>query len=280
MFAVLNCACIDRNHLHRVPAIRGRAVDALTGKPIVGLTLARWFEHNVGLGPGGSEDQQVEGSVVTVTSDADGRFEFPGGHSLWGIERLEWYAYKRGYMPAGGWYRHLGDDPKDPGHATTPWPDPWVDARFAKAPGGVVMDLRVFPPTLDGVTFKAYNPTLNKLMPYTPEPADTDPWAEYLHRLDIMTQYRRIPVEEFVEEAAGYVAGNEITEEVVVQFDSLLPSGPCETDYCADPRIRQLAKAVVEYCQRTPTSPYCTLRAVFKIRRLADWLQGRKIDES
>ena len=98
VFAVLNCACIDRNHLHRVPAIRGRAVDALTGKPIVGLTLARWFEHNVGLGPGGSEDQQVEGSVVTVTSDADGRFEFPGGHSLWGIERLEWYAYKRGYM--------------------------------------------------------------------------------------------------------------------------------------------------------------------------------------
>lgn len=256
----LTSACIDRNTVHLVPAIHGHVVDALTGKPIQGMQVARWFERQSGFGPGGSDDARVDDSFITATTDADGRFEFLRWRGfVRGIDRLEWFAYKPGYMPAKGWYRHIGADPNRPQHATIPWPDPWVDAKFVGVSNGLVMELKVFPPTLDGVAFQTFDGSLGKLVPSAPQPAEQDPWAEYFHRLNVGTRDSLLPAEEFVKEAVAYLEKHEVTEAMLPPLAELTDriNSHLEPDLA---RARcTILRSIVRYCRSSSQSKWCAL---------------------
>jgi hypothetical protein len=247
----LTCACIDRNNVHRIPAMHGLLADAVTGKPIQGMKVTRWLLRQSGFGPGGSDDALIEGSVVSVTTDASGRFEFPSWRGyLRGIDRLEWCAFKSGYMPATGWFRHVGNDSGLPGYNGLD-DDPWVKARFTEVSDGLAMDLQVFPPTLDGVTFRAFDGHLGKWVSYVPKPGEQDPWAEYFHRLRVMTMDRLLRKEEAVTEAAEYLANHEVTDGMLDSLSDMV----CSMEAGHDRKV--MVQRIISFCQTHGAASAC-----------------------
>ncbi len=255
MSAALACACVDRNHVYSIPRVHGRVVDAATKKPIAGMTIVRRLMRERGLGPGGSEDWLVTGSRITVTSDSDGRFELPGWRSLmFGIDRLDWFAFKSGYMPGKGWFRRPENDPQHPGYDGA-GSDPWVRVRFVKASGTLEMNLQVSRPTLEGIVFRYFDG--HRWRPYTPRPGDTDPWAEYFNRLRILAAETALPSELVVFEASRFASQHALSEGMLFPLDDVLE----RTRQTDDPVLRtardRVLRGISEACMTTPRLKPC-----------------------
>jgi hypothetical protein len=257
-----------------IPRIEGRVVDARTGAPLAGAMVKRQFFQP---GPQDLVDTRaprgVEGSYLELVTDADGRFGLPAFSHIGPLTGMSWVIYKAGYMPGKGCY---GGGYMEGGcsglNAPSPAVYPWVERTFHQVEERIEMEVRMLPPTLEGVHLEAYDPLKRGSVPLTPKPGEIDPWGEYFKQLNLLVQDHYLDVEEFVKEAAGYVERHTLTEGVAAEVGSLLPSGPCDTPYCRDPRIRLVAQEVVEYCDRTPDSAYCQPRRLFLIERLRGWL--------
>ena len=250
----LGAGCTQSNTIHRVPAIQGRVVDADTGTPIPGVAFGRWFQREHGIGPGGSDSYQVTGSLVTATSDADGRFKLPAWFGLRGISVVNWYVYKSGWTAACG------------------------NLSLVHKPSAFYVDHHGGPPNLVQVETTASASTL--IATVTLRRTDTPQAAEeHFGAINVLIFQGLVSEDEFVNEAATYVERHALTEEILTQIAPLLPSGPCDTPYCRDPRIRLLAIAVVDYCDRSPASVYCQPRAPFMIKRLRDWVGNGHVHE-
>jgi hypothetical protein len=246
------------------PCVYGRVLDAATGKGIPGALVARkvFRSGQRSLTEGPKVLGEAWGQVQTRTN-SQGRFRLPGYVSLFPIGirgecGMAWKVFAPGYMIAGGcevkgFPAHDGCGPD----GAFSFPDPWVAAESHRRLGSIRFLIRV-PRPLSG---------------------PGDPWAEYFRRLNLLVQYRYVNVEGFIGEAAAYAQKSPLTEGMVLEIGSLVPSGPCDTPYCRDPRIRKLARAIVEYCDRTPISGYCGPRRGQMIQRLREWLEKEKSDE-
>ena len=212
------------------PPVRGRVIELQTGKPIAG---ARVMRHLYQVGPWsiteGPTTTNALFSTIEVRSESRGEFTLPGWINLLplgvqGLSGMSWVVYEPGWMPAynceresfhpwgAGWISCGGFGP--PGA-----PDPWVLTKVGRFIGFTTMQVRVSRPTLKGVTFGGID-SHGRFVP-APGPmkgVDDDPWGEYFRRLNVLTQFRYLDVDDFVREAVGFAEKNEITATVVDQI--------------------------------------------------------------
>jgi hypothetical protein len=246
------------------PSIHGVVLDVATGQGVPEATVARkvFRSAQVSLteGPGVFTEPW---SRVQTRTDSQGRFRLPGYVSLlpFGIRGecgMAWKVFAPGYIAAGGCERKgfPADDGCGPDGAYS-YPDPWVATNSKRGVGSFRLEIRVS----------------------RPQTAAGDPWGEYFRRLDLLVQYRYLNKDQFIQEAVNYVERHPPTEGMMLPIGSLVPSGPCDTPYCRDPRIRRLTKAIVEYCDDAPNSEYCRPRRGQMIQRLREWLEADTRDE-
>ena len=260
------------------PCVYGRVVDATTGKPVAGALVMRTISRK------GPPSLAESGSITAepfsfyqFRTGKSGRFFLPGWVSLMpigiaGTSGMTWVVYHPGLMPGRGCVSEGFPFPQGcGGEGSFSSPDPWVLDTPERHVGSIHLEVRLYPPTLEGVIFRAYTGT-GKVVPVE-TPANADPWGEYFRRLNVLTQSQYLKKDEFVQEAVGYAENRPLTEGMMLEIGSLVPSGPCDTPYCRDPRIRKLARAVVEYCDRTLDSEYCRPRRSQMIQRLREWLE-------
>jgi hypothetical protein len=185
------------------PSVHGRVVDAATGKGIPGALVARtvYRAAQVSLTEGPSVFGEPWSQIQTLT-DSQGRFRLPGYVSLFpvgirGESGTAWKVFSSGYMIAGGCEQDSFRRPHgcggDPGFAN---PAEWTPRTVSTSFGSIILDVRLSPP----------------------DNRHGDFWGEYFHRLNVLTQFRYLDVDDFVREAVGFAEKNEITATVVDQI--------------------------------------------------------------
>jgi hypothetical protein len=265
------------------PCVYGRIVDAATGKPIPNALVMRRIHRR---GP-----PSLAESGITVAepfsswkthAGQSGRFFLPGWVSLFpfgisGTSGMTWVVYHPGWMPGreciSKGFTGPGGCGGEGGFIT---PEPWVLAKTEHHFGLTRLELRVYPPTLEGVTFRAHTGTGEVVRIDTPP--DADPWGEYFRRLNVLVQYRNLRVEEFAKEATAYVErGLPLSDRIASQFLELVGAPimerPISRDH--DRKVLLLRKAILDYCNQTPTSAFCR-RCAVGIGYIREFFQNEK----
>jgi len=269
--AVWYASCWDR-----IPTIEGRVVDAQTGRPIAGVLVMRHLYQPPPFEPfEGSTEQSMRGSYAQATSDASGRFSLPG---MWGYRAvaMAWVLWSPGYMPGRGCYKHAsweryGGCPGGMGFYGVV--DPWVLTTFTENGRQIGMDIALYPPTLEGVTFYGWDAATRGQKPYTPKPGSVDPWGEYFRRLNVLVDSHLLDAEVFDGEAVGYVdGGGAVTEAIAWPLHERLRAHR-SSDVCADEHLRRVLAALNAYSIGNPTAPF-SLRRVSPVDCASDPTAG------
>jgi hypothetical protein len=269
------------------PPVRGRVIELQTGKLIAG---ARVMRHLYQVGPWsiteGPTTTNALFSTIEVRSDSRGEFTLPGWINLLplgvqGLSGMSWVVSEPGWMPAynceresfhpwgAGWISCGGFGP--PGA-----PDPWVLTKVGRFIGFTTMQVRVSRPTLKGVTFGGIDshgrfvPALGPM-----KGVNDDPWGVYFHRLNVLTQFRYLKIEEFVQEAVGYAAQQELTLNIRNEFGQVRGSLGYALDkggYFKPDQALRLLTIEEQYCARHPDEKGCDLRLLARDRV---WLEER-----
>ncbi len=248
-----------------LPEFHGRVVDARTGAPIAGAIIKRRLYQAGPISIGdGSRPLGVEGSEVVTHSNADGRFVLPsfGARTYTG---MGWLVYRPGWMPIYGCYSEEGWAFGGCSGFGAPGNDPWTSATFSKSGDVVTFEVRVFPPTLEGVTFRSYNVYTKEWVTYTPTPEESDPWGNYFERLRDLTTLRCLERHLVLTEGVSFLmARHAMTDRVAVVFFEMtgapIKERPTRRDQ--DPEVVQLRGALVRYCDEAPTNAFCSRYAV------------------
>ncbi len=240
LFAMSSGCC--QNDIRRIPTIRGRVVEAKTNRPIAGARLARWFEREDScLAPGGSDVRSVAGSFLAVTTGKDGSFEWPAWTSLTSpIKTMRWYIYHPDWVAEDGWFNHprSGLDGYFLGISGV---EPWLHLDSHPVGSHLEVTLRM-------------------------EPKDsTAAWEAHFQRMKSLTQYGKLDVEYFVKEAVAYVQraqplSDGIASRILELVGAPINERPITRDH--DPQVLRLRKAIVDYCDQTPGSEFCSRSAV------------------
>ena len=201
----------------RIPTIEGRVVDARTGVPIAGVLIQKWLYQPPPLDFVDSRSEKVmKGSTGEATTDADGRFAFPGRWAFRTVA-MGWMVWSPGYMPDGRCYKR---DEWLPGWCPA-WTgfynelDPWVETTFTDVGKTIQLDVRLHRPTLEGARFVRRDPAIGGFRPYVPDPGSVDPWGEYFRRLRIWVELRRLQEEDFFQEAQRYLEQHSPSEDIL-----------------------------------------------------------------
>ena len=221
--AIWHVSCWDR-----IPPIEGCVVDARTGAPIAGVLVQKWLYQPPRFDFFDTRSEQwMRGSFAETRSDEEGRFRLPG---MWGFRTVAmgWMVWAPGYMPERNCFkstswRRAGECPGGMGFFGII--DPWVQAIFTEKGDTIEMEVRLFPPTMDGVTFYRWDRATNGPKPFIPEPGTVDPWGEYFRRLRVLAEERRLPEESFFQEARQFLGQYPATEGIlreVAQVEGLL----------------------------------------------------------
>lgn len=202
--------------LRRVPEIRGRIVDARTGAPIAGALVQRYCYSTPPFNLVDTrEEELVGGSFAEARSDASGRFTLPA-LTAYKLVAMRWVSFAPGYMPGEGCYHERGWFAGGCGYGgvMTEY-DPWVTAAFSRRGGVLELQVRAFPPTLEGLVWRGVRSDASgaRIVETSPPSPPPDPWGEYFRRASIFVQMRYLPVDEFVKEAVRYVRQRTVTEE-------------------------------------------------------------------
>ncbi len=245
-------ACTSMNTIRHVPAIHGRVVDMETGQPLIGVRVTRWFEREGIDGAGGSESFVVYGSLRTVTTGTDGRFDFPSWVGIRrGVQSARWAAFEPGWVAIEGWI-NTGNAPCPFGYNVHSRPNATTEAH-CDGPRGFI--------------------TLRLHRVDTPAAA-----RQHFAALSFMEGYRLVDEPTVFKEVTTYFRTHDLVEELIPAVSPLIPSGSFDTPYCRNPRVQMLAARLVAYCDAKPTSPYCQPRSAY-IERLRTWLEERKRDD-
>ena len=227
-------AYTDSNEIHHVPAIHGRAVDMETGQPLAGLTITRWFRRD-GILEG--YHHRLDRSIVTVTTDAAGRFDLP---SWWGILRgisaVEWTEFKPGWVAADGWVS-------------------------TKTPPSLIASSTTTTSYVTAQTRRERSRNTLILMIHrvnSPRTAE-----EHFYQLSLLIEKRLTTDESFVSEATSYANSYELNPTILERFMSIRstwggydPQGrPCYRARLAWTLLR-LQEA---YCKTHPRERLCSL---------------------
>lgn len=202
----------------KVPALHGRVVDARTGEPIAGAVFRT---RNYRAGAANLEAPRlIGGSTRESTTGEDGRFELPGFVAK-EISGIGWLLYAPGYMVGSGCYSEEDWPPGGcSGFGLTDVTDPWVRTSWQRGPDEVEVELRLFPPTLEGVTFYTWVPERQEAEAIPEDQLGKrfpnglpDPWEEHFRRLKTLAE-TGLPIRYVVSEIERYVkTGSELTDE-------------------------------------------------------------------
>ena len=212
-----------------MPEVRGVVLDAQTGLPLSGALVERQL---YGPPPFDLVDTRTELAIdrgwTETYSDASGRFVLPGmkAHRL---VAMAWLVWAPGYMPGAGCYSQKGWYQGSCPHMTGfRFPsDPWVQAVLTPKDTYIEMEVRLFSPTLEGVTFLRWKPDYKEVEPYTPRVGEEDPWGEYFHRLTIVPGW--LPLSTAAEEFVRFVnSGRTMTPGMVVPLTDLVSAVPAK----------------------------------------------------
>ena len=253
-----------------VPGFRGVVLDARTGEPICGATI-RTMNYRAGAF-NLEASRLIRDSDREVTSREDGRFELPGFADK-EISGVGWLVYAPGYMVGSGCYSEanwpIGGCS---GFGLTGPTDPWVRTKWERGLGVVDLEVRLFPPTNQGVTFYTWVPERQEAEPI---PFDRlsmrfpsglpDPWEEHLDRLSVLVQGQWRPTETFIDEANRLQEADQVpTRRHIDAIRSVAASGPCDCS-CAS-RLLVVSEAL---CAASPTLG-CGPEAVARWRYLLE----------
>jgi len=244
-----------------LPVVQGKVLDARTGQPIAGaLVERRLFEK----GPPDLVDSRtgdfVRGSFVKVTTDDQGRFELPAAR-VRALSGMAWFVYKPVWMPGFGCYQEEGWSSGSCGGSPAIVPDPYVKSSFVRHPDHIEMEVRVFPPTLEGVTLLTFDAKVGKFVSRPPDAGD-DPWASYFGRLNTAVQDRYLDVAEFAKEAVPYAETRDLTEGLVFPFLELAEKLSTHAVKGQAGGRNALLRAVTRYCASKRDSKVCALPTV------------------
>ena len=244
----------------KIPEIHGRVVDARTSAPIGGAIVKRRLYR-----PGptslvdGSRPFFVEGGDAATTSDSDGRFILPP-FSAPAFTGMAWLVYASGWMPAYACYSEAGWPFGGCSGFGLPGNDPWTSATFRKSLDRLDIEVRVFPPTLEGVVFRSYKTYTKQWVTYTPTAEDSDPWANYFGRLNSLCEEQWLPDYEFVHQAVSYAQIHAPSEGAIDRIHHVLFSLGGENTSLPHLAL-PLARIVVTYCDTHPSSLHCARMA-------------------
>jgi hypothetical protein len=262
------------------PCVYGLVLDASTGQPIAGAKVLRTISR---MGPpslaeSGTVNAEPFSSWRTHTGKG-GRFFLPGFVSLVpigiaGTSGITWVVYRPGLMPAEGCLsKGFASDAGCGVGSGFKSPDPWVLHKAVRHLGAFHLEVKTFPPTLQGVTFRAFTDK-GAIVPVSP-PADADPWGEYFRRLKLLTQFRYLSVESFVEDAATFASHHELTlavrNELAQVRGSLGYALGNGTYYKPELALRLLALAE-KYCLEHQAAPGCDMNVLSRDKA---WLEDR-----
>jgi hypothetical protein len=237
-------SCCPGNDIRKIPTIRGRVVEAKTGKPIAGARLARWFEREDGcLAPGGSDIHRVPGSFLTVTSGQDGSFEWPLWNGLLSpIRSMEWYVYQPGWVAGKGWVTH--PHPGLDGYFFgVDGAEPWVN--LASRPVGSHLEVTI-----------------------TMQPTDnTAAWEAHFQRMVALTRYGELDVACFVSDAIACVSRQVLTRAMLVPLAELVSRLPSPGDTEVHQQRSVLAAAIATFCHTHSSTPECEWPIVSNVVR-------------
>jgi len=266
--------CAGRGIRAPMPEFHGHVVDARTGAPIAGAIVKRRLYES---GPvnfvDGERPRNVKGGEAETTSDADGRFVLPPFKPL-RYTGMAWLVYKPGWMPAYSCYSDAGWPFSGCSGFGMPGNDPWTSVHITKHGDRVDLELCVFPPTLEGVTFRSYNVYTKQWATFTPTPEQSDPWNHYFGRLDDLCLQQWLPNEDFVHQAVQYAEHNTPSEGAVSRIHMFLSNLGSEHSRRPDLAL-PLAKIVVSYCMQQPQSPYCD-RIALPLKSLRRYVADRQ----
>jgi len=172
----------------------------------------------------------------------------PGWMPAYNCERESFHPWGAGWISCGGF--------GPPGS-----PDPWVQTTVGRFFGFTRLEVRVSRPTLEGVTFGGID-SHGRFVP-APGPmkgVDDDPWAVYFHRINVLTQFHYLKVEEFVKEAVGYAEKNEPTEKMIEELDRVQNHTGYIDENGKHVKVREglvLLGLERAYCEKHPDSGFC-----------------------
>jgi len=239
------------------PFVYGRVLNAATGMPISGALVMRGISRKgpPSLAESGTVGAEPFSSWKTRT-DGSGRFFLPGWVSLFpfgiaGTSGMTWVVYQPGLMPGRGCiskgFTGPGGCGGEGGFSTA---DPWVLANVQQHSGLIHLEVRIYPPTLEGVVFRSYYAPTGEFI-RVETPPDADPWGEYFRRLNVLVQYRNLTMEEFVKEAVAYLERDSLTEGM------LDPLSELASRMGTRPERTLLVRHIVDYCNSHPSSSTC-----------------------
>jgi hypothetical protein len=239
------------------PCVYGRVVDATTGKPVAGALVMRTISRK------GPPSLAESGSITSepfsffrIKTRRDGRFLLPGWVSLIpigiaGTSGIAWVVYHPGLMPGRGCvFEGFAYPSGCGGEGSFSSPDPWVLDSEVRHADWVHLEVRLYPPTLEGVTFRAHTGT-GKVVPVE-TPANADPWGEYFRRLNVLVQVRYLRIDEFAKEAKVFLGQHQVTEGMIDPLAELADRLPFGSDY------ELFANAVISFCNANPATSACS----------------------
>ena len=246
-----------------MPETHGQIMDAQTGKPIAGAWVGRQL-----YGPPPFDlvdtrtERPIKGGWAETRCDADGRFVLPAMRAR-GMVAMAWTIWAPGYMPGAGCYRRKGwFQGSCSGHGDFRFPaDPWVLTTFTNTAGHVQMDTRLFPPTLEGVTFLRWDVTYTHLERYSPKPGEEDPWGEYFRRLTSIPGW--LPDRSPIDEVVAYLrSGGKVTAVMLSALADFSDHQLNKEERCL------ILRAMEGFCHANPKTKECGFAlAVVSIRQ-------------
>jgi hypothetical protein len=238
--AVFSGACLDActsmNTIRHVPAIHGRVVDMETSEPLAGVKITRWFERQRIVGPGGVEPYVVDGSLRTVTTGADGRFDFPSWIGiLRGVDSVRWTEFKPGWVAAHG---SIDID-------AAPWlglfaktSQPYVRVESHRENSDDLITLRVHRVDTPGAT------------------------EEVVLALGFLVDEGLLSTRAYATQIARHLAQHPVTERMLVPLATLTDRiNPHAAPGLASTRC-ELLKGIVTYCRSNSSSQQCRYATV------------------
>jgi len=254
-----------------MPEFHGHVVDARTGAPIAGAIVKRELNEYGGIAIGdGARPLGVKGGDAETRTDADGRFVLPPFKPR-RYTGMAWAVYKPGWMPAYSCYSEPGWTFGGCSGFGMPGNDPWTSVHITKSGDRVDLELRVFPPTLEGVSFRSYNVYTKHWVTITPTPEQSDPWGQYFERLNSLSNEHWLSRDTLLSQALEYLEDREPTRGMLHPLTNLADS----ISPYARPGLRRerciVLRAIARLCTGPNWTTECDLPAInLRVRQYTD----------
>ncbi len=252
------------------PCVYGRVIDARSGRPVAGAEVMRRIYRK------GPPSLAETGTVFpepfsawTTRTDGQGRFFLPGWVSLLptgiaGLSGLTWVVYRPGVMPARGCVSQCFLNPEGCSSEGPFWsPDPWEQHTVSLYPGLIHLVVDTYPPTLEGVTFRAFNAYGREVV--VSPPTDADPWGEHFRRLEGLRIDGYLDRADVLTQACAYLDSRRpMTDTIATTFLAWVgaPVSGYPVPQDREPHVLKIRGALADFCQGRSGAKFCRTYSV------------------